>query len=152
MGPEIAVSAIARQIELAIAPVFLLAGIGAILNVMAQRLARTVDRFRALMVDYRSLEGLERERAATELRLLDRRARTINWAITCCSGSALFVCLTVALMFIADPRQEFYARPLAVLFILAMAWLTLGLLLLLHEVQLAMKALRMRRSELPPEP
>ena len=36
------------SIELAVAPVFLLAGIGALLNVMAQRLARVVERVRTL--------------------------------------------------------------------------------------------------------
>jgi hypothetical protein len=42
------VSAIAHLISLAIAPVFLLAGIGSILNVLAGRLARSVDRWRRL--------------------------------------------------------------------------------------------------------
>ena len=41
-GP--AVSTIAHQIQLAVAPVFLLAGIGSILNVLAGRLARVVER------------------------------------------------------------------------------------------------------------
>ena len=39
---------IARTIQLAIAPVFLLAGIGAFLNVIAGRLNRVVDRSRFL--------------------------------------------------------------------------------------------------------
>ena len=41
-------SDMARTIQLAIAPVFLLAGIGAFLNVIAGRLARVVDRARHL--------------------------------------------------------------------------------------------------------
>jgi len=43
-----AISSIAQTIQLAIAPVFLLAGIGSILNVLAGRLARVVDRSRVL--------------------------------------------------------------------------------------------------------
>ena len=46
MSQAVVVSAIAHQIQMAVAPVFLLAGIGAFLNVMAQRLARTVERDR----------------------------------------------------------------------------------------------------------
>ena len=45
-GPYL--STVADTIQSAIAPVFLLAGIGAILNVMVGRLARIVDRARTL--------------------------------------------------------------------------------------------------------
>ncbi|HEX8580161.1 MAG TPA: DUF2721 domain-containing protein, partial [Allosphingosinicella sp.] len=61
------VSTIGHLIQLAIAPVFLLAGIGAILNVLAQRLARVVDRARALEKEFESLDDGQRDRAAAEL-------------------------------------------------------------------------------------
>lgn len=54
---------IAHLIQLAVAPVFLLAGIGSMLNVLAQRLARVVDRARRIESDFGSLEGKARERA-----------------------------------------------------------------------------------------
>ena len=41
------VSTIAQTIQLSLGPVFMLAGIGALLNVLAGRLARIVDRARA---------------------------------------------------------------------------------------------------------
>ena len=41
-------STVAHVIQLAVAPVFLLTGIGAILSVLAMRLGRIVDRFRIL--------------------------------------------------------------------------------------------------------
>ncbi len=44
MNAGAAVTTIAHQIQLAVAPVFLLAGIGSILNVLAGRLARVVER------------------------------------------------------------------------------------------------------------
>src|SRR3546814_12542064 len=43
-----AVTTIAQTIQLSLSPVFMLAGIGAILNVLVARLARVVDRARAL--------------------------------------------------------------------------------------------------------
>ncbi len=76
-NPEI--SAIASQIQLAVAPVFLLAGVGAILNVLANRLARVVDRARRVSAAAESLDPIEREHALVELRLLSRRA--------CCCGA-----------------------------------------------------------------
>lgn len=51
-----AISAIASQIQLAVAPVFLLAGVGALLNVMASRLARVVDRARKVAAAAESLD------------------------------------------------------------------------------------------------
>jgi hypothetical protein len=45
---ESQVSAIAHVIQLAVAPMFLLTGVGAINGVMAARLARVIDRSRVL--------------------------------------------------------------------------------------------------------
>ena len=146
MDPTPDVSAIANQIQLAIAPVFLLAGIGAILNVLAGRLARTVDRSRSLDAERPGYDDLERGRALIELRLLDRRIRAANRAITCCTLSALFVCLVVAVLFIAAPGEVGFARTIAALFIAAMALLTAGLGFFLHENHLATRALRLRHG------
>ena len=146
MNPSTDVSAIASQIQLSIAPVFLLAGIGAMLNVLAGRLARTVDRARTLAREFPDNDEVERERAIEEMGLLDRRILAANRAITCCTASALFVCLVVALMFIAAPADVGFARTIAGLFIAAMALLTAGLSLFLHEIRLATRALRLRRG------
>jgi hypothetical protein len=146
MDPSPDVSAIAHQIQLAIAPVFLLAGIGAILNVVAGRLARTVDRSRFLVNEQPALDDEQQRLARIELGLLDRRILAANRAITCCTASALFVCLVVAILFIAAPGEAAFARTIAVLFIIAMALLTAGLGFFLHEIQLATRALRLRHS------
>ncbi len=143
------VSTIAHLIQLAIAPVFLLAGIGAILNVLAQRLARVVDRARALQKELGGLDEGGRERAAAELLLLDRRMRVVNQAISACTASALFVCLVVAILFVADLARIAWGRPIAVLFIVAMLLLIVGLILFLYEIRLATRAIKARRDTLP---
>ena len=139
-NPEI--SAIASQIQLAVAPVFLLAGVGAILNVLANRLARVVDRARRVSTAAESLDPVEREHALVELRLLSRRIKAANLAIICCTASALLVCVVVAILFIAEPTQIAAARVIAALFILAMGLLITGLVIFLQEVRLAMLSLR----------
>jgi hypothetical protein len=145
----IPVSTIAHLIQLSIAPVFLLAGIGAILNVLAQRLARVVDRARHLEAEFASLDESARNRAAAELCILDRRTTVVNQAISACTASALFVCLVVAILFIADLAEFAFARPIALLFILAMLLLIVGLVLFLYEIRLAMRSLRVRRDLMP---
>jgi hypothetical protein len=143
------VTAIAHLISLAIAPVFLLAGIGSILNVLAGRLARSVDRWRRLEDQYEGLEGEALREASAELHILDQRMTVINLAISCCTASALFICLVVAILFVADLADFPFGRPIAWLFILAMLMLVVGLILFLYEVRLAMRSLRAHRDIMP---
>src|ERR1044072_9455472 len=98
-GP--AVSTIAHQIQLAVAPVFLLAGIGSILNVMAGRLARVVERARTLERDFAAFDEETRVLATAELRILDLRMTVVNFALSACTAAALFVCVLVAMLFVA---------------------------------------------------
>jgi hypothetical protein len=149
MDEALAVSTIAHQIQLAVAPVFLLAGIGSFLNVMAGRLARTVDRSRTLEREYGVVDDAARIALAAELHLLDRRMMAINLAISACTAAAFLVCVLVALLFVADLAAVGFGRPIAWLFVAAMVFLITGLLLFLWEVRLAMRALRMRRARMP---
>lgn len=146
MEDTLPVTAVANIIELAIAPVFLLAGIGGILGVLANRLARVVDRSRELEAELASMDVGARERAVAEIRLLDRRMSVVNHAISACTASALFVCLVVGFMFVADLADIRFGRTVAAMFVVAMALLIGGLLLFLWEVRLAMQSLRIRRA------
>ena len=152
MEDTLPVTTIANIIQLAIAPVFLLAGIGGILSVLTHRLARVVDRARALETEFSSYDEDARARAAAELKLLDRRMSVVNHAISACTASALFVCMVVGLMFVADLADIRFGRSVAAMFVLAMSMLIVGLLLFLYEVRLAMRSLRGRRRMLPGAP
>ena len=68
-----AVTTIAQTIQLSLAPVFMLAAIGQILNVLAGRLARVIDRARALESLLGEIDGDEAARRKWELKLLDER-------------------------------------------------------------------------------
>ena len=149
MSAGAAVSTIAHQIQLAVAPVFLLAGIGSILNVLAGRLARVVERARQLEREYGAFDEETRGMATAELQILDRRMTVVNLALSACTSAALFVCVLVAMLFVADLADVAFGRPIAWLFVLAMLLLILGLVLFLWEVRLAMQALRVRRGSMP---
>ncbi len=146
MDESLAVTAIAHQIQLAVAPVFLLAGIGGIINVLAQRLARVVDRSRQLEAEPPGESDGARAAYAAELGVLELRMKVVNWAISLCTASALFVCVVVAILFVADLAKIAFARPIAMLFILAMLLLILGLMLFLYEIRLAARGLRIHRE------
>lgn len=131
------VTTVAHVIQLAVAPVFLLTGVGAILAVLINRLARVVDRFRVLE---RSLSKAgKREHAAhkTEMTLLSRRARRIHLAISLCTVSALLICVVIAALFVGAVMNMDLSGTIAALFIAAMLALIAGLLSFLREITLA---------------
>ena len=138
------VSTIAETIQLSLSPVFMLAGIGALLNMLVGRLARVVDRARALEQLHPRSSGPEHDRHVWELRLLDHRMRVINNALAAVTCSAVMTCLVVALLFVAELMDLRFGRYLAVAFILAMALLIWGLVLFMWEVRLSLRAIRIR--------
>lgn len=133
---------IGHVIQLAVAPVFLLSGIGIVLTVLTNRLARVVDRARRLEEAARLGSGESLEERRAELRVMAYRARLMNRAITLSTCSALLVAVVVVLLFLGAFLDFNATLPVAGLFILAMLALIGALLLFLREVFLAIKALR----------
>jgi len=124
---------IGTVIQMAVAPAFLLTGLGAILTVMGHRLARIVDRFRILK-ERSNKKTLE---ISKELNSLLLRAKWTHWAIAFTTTSALFICLLIAMIFIATEVSFELDQYLTILFIVAMSSLVVGLLCFLREVSLS---------------
>ena len=149
-GPYL--STVSATIQAAIAPVFLLAGIGAFLNVMVGRLARIVDRARQIEQLHPRSTGPEHDRHVWELRLIDRRISVINTAIFLCVSSALAICLVVALLFVSRLGNLHVGAIVAVAFILSMLLLMIGLVYFLIEVRMSLKAVHVRKELLELDP
>ncbi len=135
MPTETDVSSVAHVIQLAVAPVFLLTGVGTILNVMANRLSRIVDRYRVL--EKIQSNGEFSDLHQDEMRVLARRERIIYRAISLCTLSALLVCGVVASLFVGAASGMQMTRLVSFLFIGAMLSLIIGLLALLREIYIA---------------
>jgi len=132
---------IARAIQLALAPAFLLTGIAGMLNGMATRLARIVDRGRALA------EGRvpsARDALVLEIEILDRRRHLTSLAITATTIAALLVCVVIAALFVEVMLAAHLKWLIGALFTGAMVALVVGLTFFLREVHLAMKTSRIR--------
>ncbi len=134
---------IARVIQLAVAPVFLLTAIGTILSVLSGRLARIVDRTRALADRAERLPAEARERLHGEIDILLRRRRLVNLAITSGTTAALLVCVLIASAFIGYLAGADFSTFLAVLFIAAMAAFVGALVFFLREILIAVSALKL---------
>jgi hypothetical protein len=142
---------IVHLIQSAVAPVFLLSGVGVTLGVLTNRLARIVDRGRAIedRIENRpgSVHNLHKQ-----LEVLARRSRYINTAITMCTISALLVALVVITLFANAFFSAGFAATIAILFIGAMVFLTAAFVTFLIEVRIATGHLRFGAAEhaLPP--
>lgn len=131
---------IGHIIQLAIAPVFLLTGVGTNMLVLTNRLARIIDRSRTLeeRLDEPESQSPDKEAAARdELQVLFSRARKINRAIFLSTTCALLICMVVAALFVTDALNLRLASVIAGLFVLAMVALTGSFVYLLREILLA---------------
>jgi len=142
MPAEVSVTTVAHVIQLAVAPVFLLTGIGTILNVMTNRLSRIIDRFRVLerTAATAGQVRLSQDEVMThqdEMKILAQRERVIYWAISLCTTSALLVCVVIATLFVGSVMGVQLTSLIALLFIAAMLALIGGLLILLREISIA---------------
>lgn len=145
MTPNLpAVSSIAQSIQLSLSPIFMLAGIGALLNVLAGRLSRVIDRSRALESLHPRTTGPEHDRHVWELRLLDRRITIINLALFLAVASAVATCLVVALLFVGSLTDLHVGPAVAVTFILAMVMLIIALTSFMIEVRVSLRAIHVR--------
>jgi len=121
-------------VQLSLAPVFLLASIAALLNVMNTRLIWIVDRVTRL-------EQLEeagaKSRELEELPALRRRQRYAHMAINLSTGAALLICSIVALLFISAFVKPALGTLVAFTWIIAMGLVFSALLLFLMETRLA---------------
>lgn len=141
---ETEVTEIAAIVQLAVAPVFLLAGIGAFLNVCAGRLARIVERARSVEPQLLGSRGAEHDRLQGEIRILDRRMALVSRAIWLSVLSAVLTCAVVVLLFAGSLLKAEFGTTIALLFIVTMIALGLGFAVFLLETRVASRAVRIR--------
>jgi hypothetical protein len=135
------IAPIAHVIQLSVAPVFLLSGIGAMLSVMTNRLARVVDRARALE-RHIPLDEADATSTASQLDALSRRATLVGRSITLCTITAVLICAVIAILFLGAFFGFDTSVAVALLFIAAMLSFLSGLLWFLREIFLATASLR----------
>jgi hypothetical protein len=134
---------IAHLIQVALTPIFLISAIGVTLNVLTSRLARIVDRARAmedrLLHPYHVPDGRDLH---AQLEILARRSRWINAAIILITLSALFIALVVVMLFVNAFLRYELSVVIAGMFIMSMLTLAAALLAFLIEVRIATATLR----------
>jgi hypothetical protein len=133
---------LAKAIQLAMAPVFLLTGIAALLSVMTGRLARIIDRGRAFAEGSVSFVSQDGALIALEKQTLEPRRRLTSVAITATTIAALLVCMLIAGLFVEVMLETPLKWLISAFFAASMFALIVGLAFFLREVHLAMRTVR----------
>lgn len=139
---DLTATAVAHAIQLAVAPVFLLTGIGAMLGVLSNRLGRIVDFARVLESQLGAAGEKEHSDTQARLVLLSKRARLIYTAISLSALCALLICSAIVILFLEVFLSLEIPSVIGVLFILAMLSFIFALLCFLREVYIATTTLR----------
>lgn len=139
---QIQLSDIGHIIQLSIAPVFLLTGVGTKLGVLTNRLARVIDRTRVLED---RLDIGHSDAHMTELRVLYKRMHLINYAIALSTFCGLLICLVIAMLFLGDTTNVALDQYIAGFFVVAMFSLIGSFVYLLREIFIASRSMRYGR-------
>lgn len=119
----------------AVAPVFLLTGIGSILSVLVNRLSRSIDRARAI----NAMNDEQFYKFSEELDIIVKRTQWMRWSVGLFIFAGLCVAASIASMFISVELRLNLTHFVLITFIAGMFSLTFGLLCFLREIILASK-------------
>ncbi len=150
MSPE--VERVVHVLQAATAPAVLVSGVGLLLLTMTNRLARAIDRTRALAREQRAPGARSADVLRREALILLRRAAILRGAITAGASSVLLVALTIGLTFVAaelDVRVEGWILGC---FGLALAALVVAMVLFITDLRLSLRALHVEVEHLVEEP
>jgi uncharacterized BrkB/YihY/UPF0761 family membrane protein len=145
---------IAHVIQLSVAPVFLLTAIAGLLGVLANRLARAVDRARQIEALLEADPGDHVEALRAEHAVCARRSAMILRAIALCVIAGLLVCAVIVGLFVTAYYKwsPDLSRAVAAIFSCALVALIFGLLTFLREVYIATATLRFSANLGAPAP
>ena len=142
-------SSILQAIQLAVAPVFMLTAVAAMIATTAARLARIVDRARLLDEKLESGSVKYTEATEWELNRLKLRGRICNWSIALLTVCGVLIGATVMALFLGGTSLPLSERLVPWTFLCAVMAFVLALLLFLAETWLATHVLRFGRRIRP---
>lgn len=137
-------NAVSQGIQLAIAPVFLLNAVAAMIGAVAGRLARIIDRARHLEVLIEDApQSPKLTRMLDELKLLRRRSALVNWCIALLILCAILIGSTIIFLFFGETLEVNFARTATVSFTGGVVSFLLALMCFFAETLLSAKILKM---------
>ena len=139
---------VTHAIQLAVAPVFLLTAVAAMIGTIAGRLARIIDRAR-LLEDRIEAAPPDKSMAAAfdELKKLRARGRLVNVCIALLTFCAILIGLTIMTLFIGETTEAPILRFATVFFLSSVTCFLLALVCFLSETLLATQMLKFGKTK-----
>ncbi|OQW87167.1 MAG: hypothetical protein BWK72_14495 [Rhodoferax ferrireducens] len=135
--------AVSHGIQLAVAPVFLLTAVAGMIGTAAGRLARIIDRARALEAQIDSAPASDPMTLAfKELKLLRQRGALVNSCIALLTFCGIMIGLTIMALFLGETAEVNIFRVATILFLLGVTLFLAALLLFLVETVIATRILK----------
>ena len=129
------VHTVSELIQLSVAPVFLLAAVAGLLNVLTGRLTRIMDQVYKLdRREKREKDEPMAQHLLTRRKFLTMRMSNINLAIFFCTSTGLLVALVILTMFLSTLLNFGTSLVISIFFILAMVSLIISLFVFLKEI------------------
>lgn len=150
------VDTLAHLIQLAVAPVFLIAGVAGLLNVFTGRMARIIDRLEKVdsyITNQKTIEDRKKaEKKLFKRRLfLAKRLQNINYSIFFSTTTGLLIAMVIVTMFLSTLFSFEDSIFISSLFILAMLSLILSLFLFLREIHFTTSFINSEKTRLKKE-
>jgi hypothetical protein len=136
------ISELVPVLQTAIGPVILISGLGLLLLTMTNRLAKTIDRSRALLDRYDDLSESAKFKIDREIMVLWKRARYVRTSILLATTTCLGAATLIILLFLTSLLQINVPLIIETIFIFSMICLISALIFFLLDVNLTLSALR----------
>lgn len=130
-------------IQLAITPVILISGVGALMLTLTNRLGRVVDRTRALAGQVRQGPAADRGHLDSQMTILWRRAKLVRRAVTYAGLSMLLSCVLVLVIFVEAVFRKTFGLEVVVVFVAGVLCLVAALIAFLRDIWLSLRALEL---------
>ncbi|HET6146069.1 MAG TPA: DUF2721 domain-containing protein [Polyangia bacterium] len=130
-------------LQVAVAPVILISGVGLLLLSLTNRFGRAVDRARHLRRDLGEASDTERRQLTEQVDNLYRRARLIRTAIVTAAASELFAALLIITLFVEQLLSWPAALAVGLLFVFCLGALIVSLVAFMLEIRLSLAALKL---------
>ena len=138
---DVVTSSFLPVIQLAVTPVILLSGVGALMITLTNRMGRIVDRKRSLSGQVRGAAEPDRDHFNGQLGIMWRRAKLIRLAVTLAALSMLLSCLLVMVIFIDASIHREFGLEMVVIFAASIGCLIASLLAFLRDIWMSLWAL-----------
>ncbi|MGO8702019.1 MAG: DUF2721 domain-containing protein [Limisphaerales bacterium] len=141
--PATPLDEIVPVLQVAIAPVILISGVGLLLLSLTNRFGRAVDRTRQIHQQMREAAGGDRLRLADQVEVIYRRARLIQYAIVLGTLSALFAAMLILTLFFSALMRWQSTVLIGLFFVGCLLTLVMSLMVFIMDIRLSLIALKL---------